>query len=155
MVLVPLGISMSSWSHSIDPKNKKLDKKTFTDDNGANLFQRVGSTSHGKSIKKNIGKVVKSNLVSPVQQILDQTKEKEKRADGPDTIDVSFNMASTSSNIKKTRKSKTPSKKKSTTGGKKNGATIKRLQRKRNAQLKKKSDTGKKSSSKNSSKKSK
>ena len=161
MVLVPLGISMNSWTKSIDPKAKSGNQNnSFSDNTGDHLFQRVSHSSSKEkksSTKKNsLGKLIPTKIISPVQQVLEQTKEKEKRSDGPDTVDVSFNMASTSSGIGNKLKKKKPTKKRDTTSTKTSkkksvkksvGSTIKRLQRKRNSQSKKKLGTGKKSSS--------
>ena len=151
MVLVPLGVSMSSWTSSIDSNPKSsTDKKSFTDNSGSNSFHRVGGISHGTSdslLKKHKKTSSKLNprIISPIQQVLDQTKEKEKRADGPDTTSISFNMAATSSGMsnkgKKSNSSSKTTKKKTSTG-----STIKRLQRKRNSQSKRKLGTSKKSS---------
>lgn len=167
MVLVPLGVSMTNWARSIDPKSKvRTDHRSFTDDTGSNSFQRVGSTSHGTGEKEkkkiSLGRMIKPKMVSPTQQMLEQTKEKEKRADGPDTSDISFNMAATSSGVggkrnksgsklvkkdggkkkrKKKRQSSSSSSSSSATGVR---STIKRLQRKRNSQLKTKLGASKK-----------
>ena len=158
MVLVPLGVSMDSWTRSMDPKSKSRSaNETFTDDTGAAFFTRVGSTSHGLSETKNLKKLNKSSLssknkpkmVSPVQQILEQTKDKEKRSDAPDTVPISFNVASTSTGVSQKNPAKRkPQKKKVTTAASSRTAssTIKRLKRKRNSQSKKKLGTGKKSS---------
>ena len=166
MVLVPLGISMNSWTKSIDSKSKGgSNNKTFTDNTGSHMFQRVSNESPGEknSTKKDgLSNKIKTKMISPVQQVLEQTKEKEKRSDGPDTVDVSFNMASTSSGMSNKRKTARKKKQSSTTKStpssssssekkktvkKSVGSTIKRLQRKRNSQSKKNLGTGKKSSS--------
>ena len=150
MVLVPLGISLGSWTRSIDPKSKSRSAgngSVFTDDTGSHSFHRVGGTSHGTSGKKDstgskLSRMIKPKMTSPVQQMLEQTKEKEKRADAPDTSLISLNVASTSSGavgkmkkrMEKNKKiSKSDSKKKSNSSIKR-GDPIKRLQRKRKSQ---------------------
>ena len=153
MVLVPLGVSMNSWTRSIDPKSKSRSATgSFTDDTGSATFTRVGSTSHGgtqklKKLKLNAKSSAK--LVSPVQQVLEQTKEKEKLSDAPDTVAISYNIASTStasSGKKKTAKTKPKKKKTATpTSTRTAGSTIKRLKMKRNSQSKIKLGTSKKS----------
>ena len=144
MVLVPLGVSLNTWTRSIDPKSKS---RTFSDDSGSHSFQRVGGTSHGtgdklsKSRKRSgLGHLIKNKLVSPVQQILEQTKDKEKNSDAPDTADISFNVAASSSGLSGlgTRKKKGSTRKKASTSAvssrKTPSRTIKRLKQKRNSQ---------------------
>ena len=153
MVLVPIGVSMHSWTKSINPSsNKKPDQESFRNESGSGSFKRVHSETHGlkqKLKKDRMGSMIRPKIVSPIKQVLDQTKEKEKLADAPDTVGVSFNMASTSTGMaSKQKKSKTGSlssvkkPKKSSTG-----STIKRLQRKRNGQSNKTLGSNKKSSS--------
>ena len=141
MVLVPLGISVGTWARSIDPKSQSRRAKSdnFTDETGLHSFHRVmDSVKKEKSPKKQI---IHPKLISPVQQILQQTKEKEKRGDGPDTENITFNMAasSTASSGKgrggKRKKNVPTSHGRSDTKKKsQSGTTIKRLQRKRKSQ---------------------
>ena len=145
---------MSSWTRGLDPKSKTAaDRQTFTDNPGTGSFQRVvspGPSGEGKK-KKGLDTLARPKLVSPVRQLLDQTREKEKRADGPDVVEVSLNVASTSSGgksggVKKKRK-KGPTKAAAaaaTTRKTTVSPAIKRLRRKRNAQSKSKLGTGKK-----------
>ena len=161
MVLVPLGVSLDSWTRGIDSKPKNnSSNKTFTNDSGTDTFRRIESTSHGrgdqldkkKKKKKNttttsnrLGNLVKPKMVSPVQQILSQTKEKDKRYTTPETNDISLNIAATSSGLsgRKTKRKQPSSSSSSKSRGR---STIKRLQRKRNNQSKGKLGTSKKSS---------
>lgn len=150
MVLVPLGISVGSWSKSIDPKSKSRSANSdiFTDDTGLHTFHKV---TNGKNGSKSDKKIVHPKIISPVQQVLQQNKEKEKRADGPDTENITFNMASTSHVKKKkttTRKKSAPSTSRSNEKTSTTGRTIKRLQRKRNTQSKTKLSGSKKSKKK-------
>ena len=166
MVLVPLGISLNSWSRSIDPKSKSRTENNggFTDDSGINSFHRVGTNSidttggkNKKRSKKGLAQLVKTKIVSPIQQVLEQTKEKEKRSDAPDNTDISLNMSATSTMLsKKKRKKKSSSsapRRKSTASSRKKtvGASIKRLQKKRIGQSKKKPSARKRSTKKSSS----
>ena len=166
MVLVPLGISLNSWSRSIDPKSKSRTETNggFTDDSGINSFHRVGTNSidttggkNKKRSKKGLAQLVKTKIVSPIQQVLEQTKEKEKRSDAPDNTDISLNMSATSTMLsKKKRKKKSSSsapRRKSTASSRKKtvGASIKRLQKKRIGQSKKKPSARKRSTKKSSS----
>ena len=167
MVLVPLGVSLNSWSRSIDPKSKSRTENNggFTDDSGINSFHRVGTNSidttggkNKKRSKKGLAQLVKTKIVSPIQQVLEQTKEKEKRSDAPDNTDISLNMSATSTMLskKKKRKKKSSSsapRRKSTASSRKKtvGASIKRLQKKRIGQSKKKPSARKRSTKKSSS----
>ena len=138
MVLVPLGISVNSWSRSIDPKSQNRSAfssgSVFTDDSGTKTFHRVNSP--GSSGNKAISKKMKQTVVSPVSQILAQTKEKEKMTDSPDDGVVSLNVAasSSSSKRKKSKKTSEPRKKITSNSPSKMKAAIKRLQKKRNGQ---------------------
>ena len=163
MVLVPLGVSLDNWTRGIDSKPKNnSSNKTFTNDSGTDTFRRIESTSHSRSDqldkkkkkkKKNtttsngLGNLVKPKMVSPVQQILSQTKEKDKRYTTPETNDISLNIAATSSALsgRKTKR-KQPSSSSSSSSKSRGRSTIKRLQRKRNSQSKGKLGTSKKSS---------
>ena len=160
MVLVPLGVSLGNWTRGIDSKPKNNSSNTtFTNDSGTGTFHRIESTSHGggdqldkKKKKSNaLGNLMKPKMVSPVQQILSQTKEKDKRYTTPETSDISLNIAATSSALSRRKtKRKQPSSSSSKSRGR---STIKRLQRKRNNQSKGKLGTSKKSSIRKNKKK--
>ena len=141
MVLVPLGISINSWSRSMDPKSKNRSTLSsggvFTDDSGTKTFHRVNTP--GASHNKSISKKMKQTLVSPVSQVLAQTKEKEKMTDSPDDGLISLNVSASSSKSKKKNKKKETVSKKinkpaSSKSPRKMKAAIKRLQKKRNGQ---------------------
>ena len=137
MVLVPIGISVGAWARSIDPKSKSrsVTSDKFTDDTGMHSFHVVKDQGSKKKTSKN--ELVHPKIMSPVQQVLEQTKEKEKRADGPDTENITFNLASTSSTTAAGKKGKKKSVTKSRRSDMKKSTirtTIKRLKRKRNTQ---------------------
>ena len=139
MVLVPLGISVAAWSRSIDPKSKSrsVAHDNFTDETGIHSFHKVRSSKKANHHNSSNKGLTHPKIVSPVQQILEQTKEKEKRADGPDTENITFNMAASSSTGTGGRKGKKKSASSSVRSDKKKSSsagTIKRLQRKRKSQ---------------------
>ena len=155
MGLVPLGISMNSWTRSIDPKSKNrstpMQPSTFLNDSGSNLFHRVNS-SGPQANKTSLSSKVSQKIVSPVSQILEQTKEKEKLIDAPDDTNISLNFSASSTPLKKRKKSKI--KITSSRMLQKNKSTIKRLQKKRNIQSASKRSAVKKPISKKGKKKS-
>ena len=141
MVLIPLGISINSWTRSIDPKSKNRsstsDSGLFTDDSGSNTFHRVKSVAPAS--KHSISSKMTQNIVSPMSQILAQTKEREKLSDAPDDSPISLNMAASSSASKQKKKTKAGKKKSppaSTSTARKMKSSIKRLQKKRISQSK-------------------
>lgn len=157
MGLVPLGISVQSWTKSIDPKSQQRSDSgqngMFMDDRGKNSFHRVISP-HGATGKGSLSDKLSQKVVSPLSQILEQTKEKERLKVAPDNSDVSLNYAATSTSGKggkgkKAGKSSATKKKKrkpsKPTSGKSGAqSTIKRLQKKRNSQSTSKRGTVKK-----------
>ena len=142
MGLVPLGISMNSWTRSIDPKSQnRATYKTggsFMDESGSHTFHRVTTPSHESNKKGNLSSKVTPKVVSPLTQILEQTKEREKMSDAPEVTDISLDFAAASSTSSKKKKSHTPTKttkKKKTKDSKARAmSAIKRLKKKRNSQ---------------------
>ena len=154
MVLVPLGINLNSWTRSIDPKSKNRSTVShtgmFSNDTGTQSFHRVESPS--STGKNSITSKIKQTVVSPVTQLLAQTKEKEKLSDKPKDAPVSLNMAASSSTSKRKKKNDSGNKKKESSKRPRNmKTTIKRLQKKRNNQSKAGSGSGNKSTSKKKS----
>ena len=153
MVLVPLGISINSWTRSIDPKSKNRstisNSGIFTTESGDNTFHRVKKDSP-HSTNPTVNRI-KQSIVSPVSQILAQTKEKEKLTDSPENVPISLNMTASSSKVSrvKNRTSVTKGKKKSIPSKQPRNmkGTIKRLQKKRNSQSKRGNEAGKKPAS--------
>ena len=161
MPLVPLGLQMQAWSRGIDALPSRSKNSIFSSSNGKCIFHEVDTpkvTSKDKTLHNQItnGKKI-SGMVSPLQNIIEQTREKDKRLDAPDNNSLSLDMSRTSTvstslkrkkstKTKSTNKSKSKKSNKPSTGrnnkktstskpvNKARSAGIKKVQKKRNAQ---------------------
>ena len=109
MPLIPLGIQLREWAAAGDPSktdgnDSNGGRQMFTDNNGGTKFRVIQTGSKPDTGVKDSAQ----KLVSPVQRVLEQVKEREKIniSDAPDANQVSLDMAAVSTGIRQKKKAK-------------------------------------------------
>ena len=117
MSLVPLGLNMEAWSRAtrttpVESRSAPASNSVvFTNNSGREIFHGVRSITHGSggggggSLDKKGKKELTQKMVTPVQSVLERTKERDQTSDAPNDNNISLDMAAVSRT--KQRKAKT------------------------------------------------
>lgn len=104
MPVVPIGLNLEAWKNVDRPSSgSNGSRKAFDVNQDKQTFTVIKTP---KYTEKSLQQTVHQSLVSPVQRMVEQTKEKERITDIPDDTDLSLNAAATSETTAPKRRKK-------------------------------------------------